>query len=349
MLIISGEEVKQTLSMQASLEAVEKAYLDLGRDRAVNRQRTDSWVPADNGRDYYLLKSMDGVAPGLKIGAVRVNSNLVTWRSYAGGLVKAGSGKRYVGLVMLFDMTDGEPLALFPDEHIQAVRVGATTGLAIKYLAGGEIGRAAVIGSGRQANTAIEALCCLRKPREIAIYSPNEGRRAALAAKFTGLGQNAVTAPSMEAAVEGADMILFCTSSITPVCRPEWVVPGRFISCVKYAEVGDQVLSKSGFVVVNAHVGSPVNYLPGRSAFASHDPLEELGVARGQAGPGQEEADWTVYPELARVVAGAAGKPDRGQSSLFINTIGLGIQFAAVGAVVYAGARKLGLGIEVPL
>lgn len=346
MLILSAEEVKLALSMRESLEAVERAYHDLGMDRAVNRNRTDIWVPAGD-RDYYVLKSMDGVAPGLKIGAVRINSNLVTWRKYAGGLVKAGSGRRYVGLILLFDMSDGEPLAIFPDEHTQAVRVGATTGLAIKYLAKEEIGRAAIIGSGRQANTAAEALCLLRRPREIAVYSPNPEKRSALAEKLQRLGQNAFAAPSAGAAEEGADLILFCTSSITPVCQPEWVVPGRFVSCVKFAEVGEKALSGAGYVVVNAHEGSPVNYLPGRKAFAAHDPLVELGVAGGDGQPDSGEPDWTAYPELARVVAGAAERPKGGQSVLFVNNIGLGVQFAAVGAVVYARARELGLGREV--
>lgn len=348
MLILSSDEVKRALSMPAALEAVEKAYLDLGNDLAVNRPRTDSWAPAGNG-NYYLLKSMDGVAPGLKTGAVRVNSNLVTWRKYAGGLVKAGAGKRYVGLILIFDLADGEPLALFPDEHSQAVRVGATTALAVKYLTGDKIGRAAVIGSGRQANSVIEALCCLGSPREIVVYSPNQDHRQALAARFAAQGRNVLPADSADAAVEGAGLVLLNTSSITPVCRPEWVAPGRLITCVKYAEVGHGVLARSGYVAVNAHQGAPVNYLPGGKCFAGHDPLADLGVVPGESGSGIGDPDWTAYPELARLVAGRAPRPAGDQPVLFINNIGLGVQFAAVGAVVYARAREMGLGIEAPV
>lgn len=348
MLIINSEELKQAVTMPAALEAVEAAYLDLGRGKAVNRPRTDTWASTGSGQHFYLLKSMDGIAPGLQVGAVRINSNTLKWQRYAGGLVKASASGRYVGLVVLFSMADGQPLAMFPDEYIQAMRVGATCGLAIKALAKESVDQAAVIGSGRQATAAIRALCCVRSPREIRVYSPNAEHRAALADRFAGQGINVRPAASAEIAVDGADLILSATSSLAPVCRPEWVQPGRFISCVKYAEVGDAVRARSDYVVVNAHEGSPVNYLPGRKAFAAHDPLEELGVLQDLAGRGESETDWAAYPELAQVLAGG-NRPSPEQSVLFINNIGLGIQFAAIGAAVYARARELGLGQEVRL
>jgi alanine dehydrogenase len=348
MLIINSDELKQALTMPAALQAVEEAYGFLGAGTAVNRPRTDSWASIDGGRLFYILKSMDGVVPGMLLSAVRVNSNLVEWRRYAGSLVKASATGKYVGLVVLFSLTDGQPLALFPDEYVQAMRVGATCGLAIKYLAKDDVRKVAIIGSGRQAKAAIEALLCVRRPEEVAVYSPDPDRRSAFAGRFTGRGPRVWAAESAEAAVEGADMILVATSSLLPICRPEWVQPGRFISTVKSAEVGAEARARADRIVVNCRAGAPINYLPGREAFAAHNPLAELGALEDLAGQGTGEPDWGGYPELAEVIRDAPPR-DSAKSVLFVNNIGLGIQFVAIGSVVYARARELGLGTEVAL
>jgi alanine dehydrogenase len=346
MLILSGEEVQKALTMQDALNAVEKAYLELGSNKAVYRPRTDSWASMA-GDVYYLLKSMDGIIPSLKVSAVRINSNLLAWKKYGDSIIKAGAGKKYVGLVVLFSLEDGLPLAIFPDEYVQAMRVGATTGLAIKYLAKKTVEKAAVFGCGRQGYAAIEAILCVKKPQMIIVYDPNEENKKALIERFASKGIKIVAAENASQAVEGADLLIMATSSISQVCKPEWVAPGRFISCVKFAEVGWEVCANSDYVVVNTHYGSPTNYSPGYEPFNAHDPLRELGAKHNISACNLDEPDWTNYPELASIVAGKISGPDDGQSVLWINNIGLGIQFAAVGAVIHSKAKELGLGCEI--
>lgn len=348
MLILSGEEVKRALTMQETLSGVEEAYLELGSNKAVYRPRTDSWAPMAEDI-YYLLKSMDGIIPSLRVSAIRINSNLLTWKKYGDSVIKAGAGKKYVGLVVLFSLEDGLPLAIFPDEHMQAMRVGATTGLAIKYLAKETVDKAVVFGCGRQGHTAIEAIRCVRNPQEIIVYDPNTEQKEALIERFARKGIKITGAGTASEAVEGADLLIMATSSISQICKPDWVAPGRLISCVKFAEVGREVCANSDYVVVNTHYGSPTNYIPGYEPFAAHDPLRELGVKQNISECNLDEPDWTDYPELASIMAGEIPRPDGRQSVLWINNIGLGIQFAAVGAVAYSKARELGLGKEVGL
>ena len=82
---------------------------------------------------------MDGIAQGAGVAAVRINSDIITWPTHAGNVrrekVAAASGGRWVGLVLLFSTTTGEPLAIFPDGVLQRLRVGATNALGAKYLA----------------------------------------------------------------------------------------------------------------------------------------------------------------------------------------------------------------------
>jgi hypothetical protein len=78
---------------------------------------------------------MDGIVPGLGVGAVRINSDIVSWPVRDGTVrrekIPAAPGERWVGLVLLFSMETGEPLAIFPDGYLQRLRVGAANGLGI--------------------------------------------------------------------------------------------------------------------------------------------------------------------------------------------------------------------------
>ena len=79
-LILSNDEVAQLLPMHECIEALEDAYLELSEGRGVSRVRSDCLVPAKRRDGIYSLKSMDGVVPKLGIGAVRIDSDIVTWR-----------------------------------------------------------------------------------------------------------------------------------------------------------------------------------------------------------------------------------------------------------------------------
>src|SRR5258706_13671978 len=87
----------------------------------------------------YSLLTMSGVIPRFGIGAVRINSDIVTWPVSPSGprrvQVPAAPGTRYVGLVPLFSTETGRPLATLPDSVVQRIRGGAISSLAAAYLA----------------------------------------------------------------------------------------------------------------------------------------------------------------------------------------------------------------------
>ena len=78
-LILSNADVEQCLPMHACIAVLEDAYVELSEGRGVNRVRSDCLVPTRRGDALYSLKSMDGVIPKLGIGAVRIDSDVVTW------------------------------------------------------------------------------------------------------------------------------------------------------------------------------------------------------------------------------------------------------------------------------
>src|SRR5439155_4316718 len=186
----------------------------------------------------YALKSMDGVVPFLGVAAIRLTSEILTWPKDASGRAKkvrigAAANGRFIGLVMLVSTTTGEPLAIFPDGIVQRLRVGATTGLAAKYLARADATEVAMLGCGHQAHAQILAIAEVRKVRRVRCYSTNAEKRVAFAwdmAERTGIAIEA--SPSPQQAVRGADMVLCATNRFSPVCLADWIEPGVHVSSI---------------------------------------------------------------------------------------------------------------------
>jgi len=185
-LILSNDDVEKLLTMRDCIEVMEEAYAELAEGRGVSRTRSDCFTPTARADALYSLKSMDGVAPKLGVGAVRINSDIVTWPKRGNNMrrekVPAAPNNRYVGLVLLFSVESGEPLAILPDGVMQRMRVGAANGLGIKYLARENAKSVGILGSGWQAGAQLMAACAVRDIKTIRCFSPNPQNREAFAA-----------------------------------------------------------------------------------------------------------------------------------------------------------------------
>src|SRR5712671_2971421 len=208
-LILSNQDVETLLTMRDCIEVLEEVYVELSEGRGVNRRRSDCLVPStrDDGA-LYSLKSMDGVIPKLGIGAVRIDSDIVTFPRRGNNIrrekVPAAPNGRYVGLVLLFSSENGEPLAILPDGVMQRMRVGAANGLGIKYLARSNATTVGILGCGWQAGAQLMAACAVRKIASVRCFSPTKERREAFATEMSALLGIEVTAVDQpETAIAG--------------------------------------------------------------------------------------------------------------------------------------------------
>src|SRR5487761_259088 len=188
-LILSNNDVESVLTMKDRLDVLEDAYRELAHGRGVSRRCSDSFSETTRPDALYSLKSMDGIVPKLGVGAVRINSDIVTWPREGGNerrvKVPAAPNGRYVGLVLLFSPENGEPLAIFPDGVTQRFRVGAANGLGAKYLARKDARTVGILGSGRQAGAQLMAVCAVRDVETIRCFSPNKVNREAFAREWS--------------------------------------------------------------------------------------------------------------------------------------------------------------------
>ena len=121
----------------------------------------------------------------------------------------AAPNERYVGLVLLFSTSTGEPLAIYPDGVVQRMRTGATSGVAAKYMAREDARIVALLGTGWQAGAQAMAICAARPVTRIRCYSPREeGRRAFATEMSAKLGVDVIAGASAREAVRGADIVL---------------------------------------------------------------------------------------------------------------------------------------------
>ncbi len=345
-LILSNDDVEKLLSMQDCMAALEDAYVELAEGRGVSRIRSDSFTPTERPDALYSLKSMDGICPKLGVGAVRINSDIVTWPQTGGNArrvkVPAAPGNRYVGLVLLFSVNTGEPLAIMPDGVMQRLRVGAANGLAIKYLAREDARTVGLLGSGWQAGAQVMAVTQVRKVDTIRVFSPTKENREAFAREMgASLGVNIVSVDTPEAAVKGADIVCCASNTIDPIFFTRWIEPGMHLSSIKRPELGADVLKRSDVLIVHSRDRKPMQIL------AKGISVSEISEERGWGVAG--DVDFGALPTLAELIAGhVKGRASPEQVTCFVNNVGLGYQFAAAGSVVYRKAREAGIGHELP-
>jgi alanine dehydrogenase len=356
-LILNNDEIADLLTMPDCLERLEETYRELGAQRAVNRPRSDLIAPSEDANERYVFKTMDGLLPRFGVAALRLNSDVIRWQPGASGIRKdkqpvAGDGK-WVGLVLLFSTATGELLAIVPDGVIQRLRVGATNGIAAKYLAPPNARVYALLGAGWQAAAQARAMAAVRPLREIRIYSPTRANRERLAAELTDeLSVEVRPCDDPRTAVRGADVVGMATNSVTPVVEADWLESHAHVTCVKELELGPGVLERCALVVVHARQGRPANYLVGHGEepILAHDPQEALGGAMRalRASHVASQVDLGSQPDLGELVTGQVPLPPPGSPTCFVNAIGLGVQFAALGSLAYERARERGVGREIP-
>jgi alanine dehydrogenase len=350
-ILLNNEMVAQVLTMDLCIQAIEEAYQAWGHGQAISRPRSDIYLPTSDSNTYYVFKTMDGALTPHNVAVVRINSDLITWHEVEGKTRKYGGGL-YHAFMLLFSADSGELLGIITDGYIQRMRVGATNGVSAKYLAKRESKVLAIIGTGRQASTAIEAVATVRKLDLVKVYSPNREHRIDFAKRMSEkLKLEVLAVGNTREALKGADIVGTCTNSLHRVIEPEWLEPGMHIFCVKYVELGDGVRNKANAVFVNSKKATAENYIPGYGRVDAHDPMDWLRIHAGKEGVKEPEEEWAKdTPELWEAICGQhPGRIKETDMTLFVNNIGLGLQFAAVGAKVLELAKSKGLGLNIPI
>jgi ornithine cyclodeaminase/alanine dehydrogenase-like protein (mu-crystallin family) len=341
-LILNNDEVGQALGVKRCLAIMEESYVEQAHGRAVNRPTCHSYLPHSLANATYSFKSVDGGVSKYGVLALRVTSDIQQEQYRHGSprtekLPLAGDGK-FVGLVQLYSSATGELLAIMPDGLIQQTRVAVTSALGMKVMARQNSRVLGLIGSGGQAKAHYHFMTSVMPIRKVKVFSPNAEHRKMFVEemeKATGVAGEAVA--SAEEAVRDSDVICSATNSLRPVVNLDWLAAGMHYNSIREFQTDLDVLNRSDVIAIHTRFGGIQHYQP-------------PGVDEDMPGVSREKPlDWSKYPEICELIAGKApGRTSDDQLTFFLNNVGTGVQFAAMGYCAYQGAKERGLGREIP-
>jgi len=175
----------------------------------------------------------------------------------------------------------------------------------------------------------------------IKCYSPTGQNRTKFARETSEkYGVNVVDVNTPEEAVDGADIILCATNARSTVFKPEWAKPGVHIGCITQFEIPPQTVMAADIAIVHTAAAEPI--------FTTTHGLEHPE----QTGKNQsfaEESGTADLPTLGELLAGNAKKRENDeQVTIYLNTVGIGLQFTAVAALLYKKAVEQGVGNTIP-
>ena len=299
--------------------------MTLGRDDAINPLRNGIRLPNDLG----ILGMMPGYMAqphtfGLKVVSVFPGNHGTDYDSHQ-------------GVVVLFEVEHGCPVAILDASEITAIRTAAATGVATRLLAREDASDLAILGSGVQAGTHLEAMRVVRNIDRVRVYSPNAERLERFVTEARERhGVDATATSSAQAAVDGADIICTTTSAREPVLLGEWIAPGSHINAV----------------------GSSVRFtreLDTDAVVRSRLFVDRLESTLSEAGdflfPKQEGAidDDHIVGEIGDILLGKLpGRESPDEITLF-KSLGLAVEDLAAADYVYKRAEAEGVGTTVDL
>ncbi len=293
-MLLDETAVRRILRMEDLIPAMAAALADLSAGRVVQPVRL--MLPAAGHQGFFAAMPAST--------ARALGAKLVTFYPDNQGV------PTHHAIILLFRPETGEPLVTMDGRLITEMRTAAVSAVATRHLARADAAVLAILGSGVQAGSHLEALRLVRGYRDVRVWSPRHA--AAFAARY---GVRATA--SAEDAVRGADTVVVATSSRTPVLRGEWLSPGTHVNAVgacrpDWRELDDELIR-------NARV-----YVESREA-ASRESGDVIAAGK-------------IAAEIGEVVAGVRrGRQSNDEVTLF-KSVGVAVEDVVAAEMVYRKA-----------
>jgi alanine dehydrogenase len=315
-LHISEAEVREVLTMPMALEAVE----EISRKQATGevlvhpRRRFE----LSSGGFFHYMAAADFTAGFLAMKQY----------TFVRGKIRF--------LVPLYEIASGDLVAMIEADYMGQLRTGAASGVATKYLARTDASVAAIIGTGGQARTQLEAIAAVRKLKSARVYGRDPERRKSFAQEMSSrIGVSVEPASSSSDAAAGAHILCTATTASHPVVSGADLASGVHINAIganhaHKRELDAEAVAGADVIVVD-------------SVDQSRQEAGDLIIAfKG------DETCWTTVKKLCDVVAGkASGRTSDAEVTLFKSN-GIASWDLAVAMQVYAKAEEKGLGRNLP-
>ena len=327
-LLLTEKDVKQLLTMDEVMEAVESAFKAKGLGHVQMPAKVYIFYNKYKGD----LRAMPSYLEELDISAVKiVNVHPENRAKYGLPTVMA--------IIILVDPKNGAPIAIMGGTWVTGIRTGAAGGIAAKYLAKKDCKVVGLVGAGAQARTQLMALISLyKKIEEVRVWSLPDGTKEAFVAEMEPKYGDAVKILAVESVkdtVEGADIVVTITPSRKPLVSNDWVEPGMHFNCIGADAPGKQeldpaILRRAKIVVDDWEQ-------------ASHSSEINVPLTKGII------TKQNVWGTICEIVAGLKlGRTSPDEITVFTST-GLAVQDAVTANLAYKKALAKGIGKTVEI
>lgn len=308
-MVFDDSSIQRILAQIDMRSALEGMFRALAAGSATQPAQTLSLFPNDAGDFITYL----GVLASEKVFGAKLSPYI------------PGDGKALVtAWTVLMSMETGAPLLLCDSKRLTTERTAATTALAVDLLARKDAGVLTVVGTGAVGLAHLRHVEGLRSWREVRLCSPSAATKAGLPDRLAD-GTAVVTYTDADEAASGADVVLLCTSSGSPV--------------IDVARLhGDILVTSISTNVANAHEVDPAA-LSGLDVYCDY--RVTTPASAGEMKLASASGTWTsdrLLGDLPELVSGTATPPSRTRP-VFFRSIGLGLEDIAAAVAVLAAAR----------
>src|SRR5262245_5188071 len=315
-LFLREAEVRELLTMEVAITAVEQGFRQLGAGEAMN-------VPRRRARTgHVVLHAMSAASDAF---------GLIGFKVYTTGR----GGARFH--VVVYDGVTGQLQAIIEADWLGRMRTGAASGVATQYMARPDATEVGIIGAGDQARTQLQAMCYVRSIREARVYSRNQERREQFAREMESICEvSVVPVHRPEEAAADMDIIVTATASRDPVLRGAWLSQGTHINAI-----GSNALARAELDVDTIR----------RADTIVADSVDQCHIEAGDFVKSIEQGvlHWPRVMELADVIAGRqTGRASPDSITLF-KSLGIALEDISVAARLISLARERKMGAELPI
>ena len=243
----------------------------------------------------------------------------------------------HLATILLLDPETGELLAMMDGRYITEARTAAVSAVSARFLGRADASTLAIIGSGVQARSHLEAYQHVRQIEEVRIWSPRpQSRRQFVDEMSPKAGIPIIAADSAEAAVRGADLIVLATSSPTPVLDDDWVAPGAHVVCVGACRPSQREMPP--LLVKRSRL-----YVDSREAAVLESGDIVMNVAEGLFDAGH------IRGEIGEVVLGRIAGRKSGTDITVFKSLGMAVEDVVAADLVFRRAVETGAGTQLTL
>lgn len=323
LLVLTERDVRELLPVADCTGIMEAAFRSVARGRFAQPQRLIAWLPDGRGAIGSMPAFLgDPDAVGAKVITVFPQNRKAGLESHQGSIV-------------LHETETGRPLAIVHAGAVTAIRTAAVSALATRILANPDARSLALLGSGTQAQSHLDAMRAVRPIAHVRVWSRTESNARAFAESASarcGIAIEAVA--SAREAVRGADIVCTLTAATAPVLEGAWLEPGMHVNAVGSSVPPFRELDAEA--VVRSRV-----YVDKRDAVLNEADDLRVPLAEKRISPDH------ILAELSELVAGTAAGRTSGQEITLFKSVGMAIEDVAAARELYARAQREGRGTRV--